>query len=198
MDVPNNSKWFHERLGPGEGHVHEVKTVLFSKKTPFQQIEVVELSGYGRSLILDGKVQSTQTDEFIYHEVLVHPAMLTHPDPKRVLVVGGGEGATLREVLRHRTVERALMVDIDREVVEVSRELLPEFHAGSYDDPRTELVFEDARRWIETHDEIFDVIIIDLSETGLFHWLCYFSVKDPHPSSDCPGSLQQGGPFCLP
>lgn len=164
MAGPKNSKWFHERLGPGEGHVHEVKTVLFSKKTPFQQIEVVELGGYGRALILDGKVQSTQTDEFIYHEVLVHPAMLTHPDPKRVLVVGGGEGATLREVLRHRTVERALMVDIDRAVVDVSRELLPEFHAGAFDDPRTELVFEDARRWIETHDEVFDVIIIDLSD----------------------------------
>ncbi len=164
MAGPKNSKWFHERLGPGEGHVHEVKTVLFSKKTPFQRIEVVEFGGYGRSLVLDGKVQSTQTDEFIYHEVLVHPAMLTHPDPKRVLVVGGGEGATLREVLRHRTVERALMVDIDREVVEVSRKFLPDFHAGAYDDPRSELVFEDARQWIETHDEIFDVIIIDLSD----------------------------------
>jgi spermidine synthase len=164
MADPKNSKWFHERLGPSEGHVHEVKTVLFSKKTPFQQIEVVEFGDYGRALVLDGKVQSTQTDEFIYHEVLVHPAMLTHPAPKRVLVIGGGEGATLREVLRHRSVERALMIDIDREVVEVSRKMLPEFHAGAYDDPRSELVFEDARRWIETHGEIFDVIIIDLSD----------------------------------
>jgi spermidine synthase len=164
MAGPKNSKWFHERLGPSEGHVHEVKTVLFSKKTPFQQIEIVEFGDYGRALVLDGKVQSTQTDEFIYHEVLVHPAMLTHPTPKRVLVIGGGEGATLREVLRHRSVERALMIDIDREVVEVSRKMLPEFHAGAYDDPRSELVFEDARRWIETHDEIFDVIIIDLSD----------------------------------
>src|SRR5881397_1543799 len=164
MDPPKNSKWFHERLGPSEGHVHEVKTVLFSKQTPFQLIEVVELGDYGRSLILDGKVQSTQTDEFIYHEVLVHPAMLVHPDPKRVMVIGGGEGATLREVLRHRSVERALMVDIDREVVEVSRAMLPEFHAGAFDDPRTELAFEDARRWLETHDQVFDVIIIDLSD----------------------------------
>lgn len=164
MADPKNSKWFHERLGPSEGHVHEVKTVLFSKKTPYQQIEVVEFGDYGRALVLDGKVQSTQTDEFIYHEVLVHPAMLTHPAPKRVLVIGGGEGATLREVLRHRSVERALMVDIDREVVEVSRKMLPEFHAGAYDDPRSELVFEDARRWLETHDESFDVIIIDLSD----------------------------------
>jgi spermidine synthase len=164
MAGPKNSKWFHERLGPSEGHVHEVKTVLFSKKTPFQQIEVVEFGDYGRALVLDGKVQSTQTDEFIYHEVLVHPAMLTHPAPKQVLVIGGGEGATLREVLRHRSVEHALMVDIDREVVEVSRKMLPEFHAGAYDDPRSELVFEDARGWLETHEEVFDVIIIDLSD----------------------------------
>src|SRR2546425_5495225 len=164
MDAPKNSKWFHERLGPSEWHVHEVKTVLFSKKTPFQHIEIVELGDYGRSLILDGKVQSTQADEFIYHEVLVHPAILVHPNPKRVMVIGGGEGATLREVLRHRSVERALMVDIDREVIEVSRAMLPEFHAGAFDDPRPELAFEDARRWLETHDQVFDVIIIDLSD----------------------------------
>src|SRR5256712_7507206 len=94
MDHPKNSKWFHERLGPSEGHVHEVRTVLFSKQTPFQRIEIVELGDYGRSLILDGKVQSTQADEFIYHEVLVHPAMLVHPDPKQVMVIGGGGGAT--------------------------------------------------------------------------------------------------------
>src|SRR2546428_10575187 len=92
MDHPKNSKWFHERLGPSEGHVHEVKTVLFSRQTPFQRIEIVELGDYGRSLILDGKGQSTQADEFIYHEVLVHPALLVHPDPKRVMVIGGGGG----------------------------------------------------------------------------------------------------------
>src|SRR2546428_604608 len=130
MDAPKISKWFHERLGPSEWRVHEVKTVLFSKKTPFQHIEIVELGDYGRSLILDGKVQSTQSDEFIYHEVLVHPAMLVHPNPKRVMVIGGGEGGTPREVLRHRSVERALMGGIYRQVIEGSPAMLPEFHAG--------------------------------------------------------------------
>src|SRR2546425_8355732 len=151
MDAPKNSKWFHERLGPSEGHVHEVKTVLFSKKTPFQHIEIVELGDYGLSLILDGKVQSTQTDEFIYHEVLVHPAMLVHPNPKRVMVIGGGEGATLREGLPHRSVERALMGDIDREGVEGSRAMLPGFHAGAFGRPRAQLGFEGARRGPRTH-----------------------------------------------
>jgi len=164
MIAPKNFKWFLEVLGPHEGHLHGIKKILFSKTTPFQHIEVVEFGDYGRSLVLDGKVQSTQADEFIYHDALVHPAMLAHPNPRRVLVIGGGEGATLREVLRHQTVERALMVDIDREIVEISRSLLPEFHAGAFDDPRAELAFEDARRWLETHDEVFDVIIIDLSD----------------------------------
>src|SRR2546428_4722843 len=113
MDAPKISKWFHERLGPSEWRVHEVKTVLFSKKTPFQHIEIVELGDYGRSLILDGKVQSTQADEFIYHEVLVHPAMLVHPNPKRVMVIGGGGGGTPPEGVRHRPVQRAPVVGID-------------------------------------------------------------------------------------
>src|SRR2546422_743002 len=126
MDAPKNSKWFHERLGPSEGHVHEVKTVLFSKKTPFQHIEIVELGDYGLSLILDGKVQSTQTDEFIYHEVLVHPAMLVHPNPKRVMVIGGGGGGRPPDGLRHRSVGRGLMVGIDRQGIEGSRAMRSE------------------------------------------------------------------------
>src|SRR2546428_9492015 len=117
MDPPKNSKWFHERLGPSEGHVHEVRTVLLSRQTPFQHIEIVELGDYGRSLILDGKVQSTETDEFIYHEALVHPAMLVHPNPKRVMVIGGGGGATPPEGLPHPPVERAPVVGNDRAVV---------------------------------------------------------------------------------
>ena len=164
MAAPKNSKWFLEVLGPGEGHLHAIRSVLLSKDSPFQHIEVMDLEDYGRALVLDGKVQSTQHDEFIYHEALVHPVMLLHPHPVRVMIIGGGEGATLREVLRHRTVQRALMVDIDREVVDVSRALLPELHGGAFEDVRTELVFEDARRWLEAHDEIFDVIIVDLSD----------------------------------
>src|SRR5437867_12856369 len=111
MDPPKNSKWFHERLGPSEGHVHEVRTVLLSRQTPFQHIEIVELGDYGRTLILDGKVQSTQADDSIYHELLVHPAMLGHPDPNREMTSGGGVGGTRREVLPHRSAEHAPRAD---------------------------------------------------------------------------------------
>src|SRR5207244_10231045 len=132
MDRRKNSKGFHERLGPSEGHVHEVRTVLLSRQTPFQHIEIVELGDYGRSLILDGKVQSTQADEFIYHEVLVHPAMLVHPDPKRVMVIGGGEGATPPEALGPPSVRRARRVDMAGEAAGASRRRPPESHAARF------------------------------------------------------------------
>jgi spermidine synthase len=124
----------------------------------------MDTGSYGRCLVLDGKMQSSEADEFIYHEALVHPALLTHPEPKRVFIVGGGEGATLREILRHRSVERVLMVDIDQEVVERCKQFLPEWHQGSFDDPRVELKFLDARKYLEETADTYDVIIIDISE----------------------------------
>jgi spermidine synthase len=159
-----NYRWFIEYFSSEEGHLHGIRQVLFSRQTPFQSMDILDLGSYGKALVLDGRIQSTIRDEFIYHEALVHPAMLCHPEPRRVFIVGGGEGATLREVLRHRTVERALMVDIDEEVVARCRELLPEWHQGAFEDPRTELRYLDARKYLEETDETFDVIVIDISE----------------------------------
>jgi spermidine synthase len=159
-----NFRWFIEVLSPEEGHLHGIRRSLYSTHTPFQSLDILELGSYGKALILDGKVQSSLLDEFIYHEALVHPAMLAHPEPRRVFIVGGGEGATLREVLRHPSVERALMVDIDEEVVTRCKALLPEWHQGAFDDPRAEVRFMDARRYLEETDERFDVILIDISE----------------------------------
>jgi spermidine synthase len=139
--------------------------VVVSGRTEFQTFEIFENRLWGRMLILDGRLQSTEADEFIYHEALVQPAMLAHPDPRRVLVMGGGEGATLREVLRHPGVTRAVMVDIDAELVGLCKERLPTFHAGAFDDPRTELVFTDGRGWLAAQiDGALDVIILDLPE----------------------------------
>ena len=141
-----------------------VKDYLAAARTPYQQVEIVDTYFFGRMLILDGKVQSTEYDEYIYHQALVHPAMLMHEAPRRVLVIGGGEGATLREVLRHPTVERAVMVDIDRAVVALCKEHLPQWHRGSFDDPRVELLHQDARQYLEENKACYDVIIIDLPE----------------------------------
>jgi spermidine synthase len=139
--------------------------VVLRGRTGFQAFEIFENRLWGRMLILDGRLQSAELDEFIYHEALVQPAMLAHPDPRRVLVMGGGEGATLREVLRHPGVNRAVMVDIDAELVGLCKEWLPTFHAGAFDDPRTDLVFADGRGWLEAQsDGSFDVIILDLPE----------------------------------
>lgn len=159
-----NYRWLIEAQGPNEGHVMGIENFLYTGNTEFQSMDILELGSYGKCLVLDGRVQSTMADEFIYHEALVHPPMLSHPNPQQVFIVGGGEGATLREVLRHRSVKKALMVDIDREVVSKCRELLPEFHQGSFEDPRAELKFTDARKYLEETSETFDVILIDISE----------------------------------
>ncbi|MCL5772754.1 MAG: spermidine synthase, partial [Firmicutes bacterium] len=108
--------------------------------------------------------QSAELDEFIYHEAIVHPAMITHPNPRRVLILGGGEGATLREVLAHRTVEEAVMVDIDEETVMLCEKLLPEWSRGALRDKRTTLVFDDAIKVVGTGNKKFDVVISDLTE----------------------------------
>jgi spermidine synthase len=125
---------------------------------------IVESGAYGKALVLDGKWQSCTGDEFIYHESLVQPAMILHPQPKKVLILGGGEGATIREVLRWRGVERVMMIDIDGEVVEACKEYLPEMHQQTFDDPRVELVIEDALKVLDTTSEQWDVIISDLSD----------------------------------
>ncbi len=153
-----------EAFSPHEGHVHGVTNAIATSRSPYQKIEIVELGSYGKALILDGKVQSTTADEFIYHESIIHPAMLCHPSPRRVFVVGGGEGAPIREILRHRSVESVLMVDIDSEVVEFCRRHLPEMSAGAFEDPRVRVEYMDARAFLESSDQRFDIIIIDISE----------------------------------
>lgn len=157
-------KWYIEQTTPSTAHMFGLKNYVTAKKTSFQQVEIVDNYLYGRILILDGKIQSSAFDEYIYHEALVQPAMLLHESPRRVFVAGGGEGATLREIFRHTPVERAVMVNIDREVVEICRQHLGEWHRGSFDDARLDLVITDARRYLEENEELYDVIVIDIPE----------------------------------
>ena len=160
MELTGN--WFAESVSPDLAVLLRLRSVLFSGDTAFQKVEVLDSHVFGRSLVLDGKTQSTESDEFIYHESLVHPAMLFHPQPRSVFIGGGGEGGTLREALCHRSVESVTMIDLDREVVELCRAHLPNHHQGSFDDPRLTLLHEDARRYLQSEGDGFDVIILDL------------------------------------
>ena len=155
-------KWLIETVYQDLAVMLRVQQVLFSGRTEYQQVEVLESDLYGRSLVLDGKTQSTERDEHIYHQSLVHPAMLLHSEPVNVFIGGGGEGGTLRESLSYRSVERAVMIDLDRQVVELCREHLPNHHAGSFDDPRLELLHQDARAFLAEPGEQFDVMVMDL------------------------------------
>lgn len=155
--------WFLDWSGPHEFAAHAVAESLFEAESPFQRIEILRTLDHGCCLVLNGESQSYEADEFIYHEALVHPALALHPCPRRVLVIGGGEGATIREVLRHRSVEAVTMVDLDAAVVAAARAHLPGFHAGAFDDPRVQLEFGDGRAFVESSAERFDVILIDIN-----------------------------------
>jgi spermidine synthase len=156
--------WFQEYLTPNLAQYVAVRERVFSGKTRFQEVEVLDTIDFGRCLILDGKTQSSEADEFVYHEALVHPAMVAHPNPESVFIAGGGEGATLREVLAHNSVKSAVMVDLDGEVVEICRRFLPNHHRGAFDDPRVQLHFADARQYLENTEDTYDVIIVDLPD----------------------------------
>jgi len=161
---PDKHRWFHDYVNPDITISHHIKELIYSGQTKFQSIAIIDNDSFGKCLVLDGKIQSSEVDEFIYHEALVHPAMVTHPNPEKVFIAGGGEGATLREVLAHNTIKKAVMVDIDEEVVNICRHFLPSWHQNSFDDQRAELHFADARAYLEKNDAKFDVIIIDLPD----------------------------------
>jgi spermidine synthase len=159
---PDKRRCFSDYISPDLTALHSVKERIYSGRSKFQSVDIINTGSFGICLVLDGKIQSSEADEFIYHEALVHPAMLTHPHPERVFIAGGGEGATLREVLAHKTVKRAVMVDIDEEVISLCRRFLPSWHQQAFDDSRTELHFADARKYLQESRDKFDVIIIDL------------------------------------
>ncbi|BCS91937.1 Polyamine aminopropyltransferase [Metallosphaera sp. J1] len=156
--------WHIEWQSSYEFHGHHIDQVLEDVTTQFQRVMVARLTRFGKSLIIDGKVQSTVSDEYIYHETLVHPLLLSLDRPKNVLILGGGEGATLREALKHESVSRAVMVDIDQAVIDFARKHLAEWHMGSFDDPRTTLVIDDALKYVERTQEKFDAVILDLTD----------------------------------
>jgi spermidine synthase len=156
--------WLTEYNTPHDAYCHGIIEVIAQRRTRFQDMLIVDSGTYGKALILDGHWQSSMGDEFMYHEALVHPALVIHTHPADVLVLGGGEGATVREVLKWRCVDRVVMVDLDGEVVEACRRFLPQMHQGAFDDSRTELVTMDALEFLQKNDQPWDVIIADLTD----------------------------------
>lgn len=164
--MEKNYLYFHDFFDKIEEHVHGIEKILIDLRTPYQHIQLVQSPIFGKIFVIDGDVQSTSKDEYIYHESLVHPAMLLSGSPENAIILGGGEGATLREVLKHRTIIKALMIDIDKEAIQIAREYLNEWHQGSFDNPKTKILNLDARKFIETQasSASVDVIISDVTE----------------------------------
>lgn len=160
----NQTHWIDDYFNNYELHKHAFKDVVCQVQSEIQKIIIVNTYNYGRCLILDNEFQSAEMDEFIYHEALVHPSLILHPGAESVLILGGGEGATLREVLRHKTVKKVVMVDIDKEMIACSKKFLPSFHAGAFDDSRVELVIEEGRKYVERAQDRFDVVVIDVND----------------------------------
>ncbi len=161
----NSSLWFQETLEISSGRSVSIEYTrqLANKKSLFQTIEVYDTRACGRMLVLDGAIQLTEADHFAYHEMLVHVPLLTHPNPKRVLIVGGGDGGALAEVLKHSSVEEVVVCEIDAEVIEIAKEFFPCIAEG-YKDSRTQVHIADAAEYIKKYKNAFDVICVDSSD----------------------------------
>lgn len=165
--------WFTERYPQGWGITFKIDKALASVRSPYQRIDVLETVGHGKLLVIDGCVMFTEADEFVYHEMLTHVALFSHPDPKKVLIIGGGDGGAAREILRHPSVEKVVLVDIDEDVIKVSKQYFPTV-ACRLDDPKVQVLAEDGVKYLEQCEEgAFDIILVDSTDpvgpaVGLF------------------------------
>lgn len=178
--------WYTEEHTDNVRFSMKVTRHLHSEKSDFQQIDVFDTKEFGRLLTIDGLVMVTEKDEFIYHDMITHVAMATNPNIKSVLVIGAGDGGTVRELTRYNTIEKIDMVEIDKVVVDVSRELLP-FTACKLDDPRVNLYYEDGIKFVEGKTGLYDLIIVDSTDpigpgeglfTTEFYTNCYNALTE--------------------
>ncbi len=151
---------------------YQIKEKLFSAKSPYQKIEIYDVHFFRKMLLLDGIVQATERDEFIYHEMMAHVPLFSHPSPNKILIIGGGDGGVLREALKH-PVSQATLVEIDGKVIDVCKKLMPAINGGAFKDKRARVIIGDGISFIKQHKEEFDVIIVDSSDpigpaVGLF------------------------------
>ncbi len=156
--------WYVENYGDRASLGLKVNKKLHEENSPFQKIEIYDTAFFGKFLALDGLSMCSEKDEFVYHEMITHMPLCTHPNPKRALVVGGGDGGAIREILKHHSIEEAVLCEIDERVVRVCQEYMPSL-AGSLDkDERVKLSFEDGFKFIDSYENYFDLIITDSSD----------------------------------
>jgi len=155
--------WFTEKQTENFGITMKVNKTLHTETTEFQHLEMAETAEWGNMLFLDGMVMTSQRDEFVYHEMVAHVPLFTHPNPENVLVVGGGDGGVIREVLKHPSVKKATLVEIDGKVIEYSKKYLPEI-AGDLEDARVEVIVGDGFMHIAESENVYDVIMVDSTE----------------------------------
>ena len=153
-----------EALNPHSVYGFRFERRLLSLRTPFQQLELLESSQLGRTLRLDGRYMTSEADEFFYHEAMVHPAAMVHPFPERALILGGGDGGAAEEMLKHPSMQRVTIVDIDPDVVDVARRELASIHRGALDDERVQILCEDGEAYVRSTEEMFDLIVLDLTD----------------------------------
>ncbi|WP_119421623.1 polyamine aminopropyltransferase [Desertibaculum subflavum] len=194
--------WYGENLYPDVAQTFELRAEILRARTAYQSLLIVDTVRFGRMLVLDDIVQTTEADEAAYHEMMVHPALFAHGAPRRVLVIGGGDGGIIRQVLKHRSVERCVMVEIDGEVVQACRDHLPAVSRGAFDDPRLELIIGDGAKFVAEAAESFDVVVTDSGDPigpaeVLFDSPFYAACRD---RLDPDGILvtQNGVPFLQP
>lgn len=172
--------WFSEDQTHHVCMSFRIKQTLHQQKTQYQQVDVVETNQFGNMLILDGAIMTTEVDEFVYNELITHVAMNTHPNPRQILVIGGGDGGVIREVLRYPGVEKVILCEIDAAVIEAAREYLPTM-ASRLDDPRVQIEYQDGAAFVKQFENAFDVVIVDSTDPvgpgmGLFKSSFYQSV----------------------
>lgn len=155
---------FRETLHAGYGQCFDVREILYESRTDHQHLVIFESASFGRVMALDGVVQTTTRDEFVYHEMLAHVPLFAHAAPRDVLIIGGGDGGLLREVLKHPSVERVVLVEIDGAVIDLCKRHFPEISQGAFDDPRAEIVIGDGIDFVCTTNRRFDVVLSDCTD----------------------------------
>jgi spermidine synthase len=161
---PYINGYYMEKTSPTTYKMLKIKNKVHSKQSKYQRIEVMDFEEYGRCLVLDDLIQLSELDEHLYHEMHVHPTLISHENPEKVLILGGGDGGVLREVLKHGCVKKVIMVEIDEEVIETVKKYMPNIPRGAFEDQRVKIVIDDGKRYVEETSEKFDIILMDLTD----------------------------------